>query len=75
MTNILSTKEIIHRATLGIPKEMKKKEITISSAVRAEFWIRSENITSKEHKTENRWTPCIYSNLQIRNFVALNPYE
>ena len=71
MTNILSTKEIIHRATDPWDSQRnEKKEISISSAVRAEFWIRSENITSKEHKTENRWTPCIYSNLQVRNFVA-----
>ena len=44
MTNILSSKEIIHCATPGIPKGMKKhKFISIASGFES----------SEEHKTNN----------------------
>ena len=47
------TKEIIKRATLGIPKGMKKNAISIPIAFRVDVLIRYENIISKEYNTKN----------------------
>ena len=52
MTNILSTKEIIHPATLGIP-EITKNTVSISFTIGAESLIRSKNVASEKHKIEN----------------------
>ena len=41
MTNILSTKAIIRRVTLGIPKRMKKNVIFISIVPDVEILIRN----------------------------------
>ena len=49
----LSTKEIVKRATLGIPKEIKNA-IFISIAFSVDILIR--NMDSEEHKTKNRLT-------------------
>ena len=50
MTDILRTKEIIQRATLGILKGIKNT-VSISIAISGDILIRNENIASKEHKT------------------------
>ena len=53
MTDMRSIKEIIQRATLGIPKGMENA-VSISIAFSFDFLIRNENIISKERKTKNR---------------------
>ena len=52
MMDMRSFKEIIHRATLRIPKGMKNA-VFISIAFFLDVLIRNENIISKEHKTKN----------------------
>ena len=55
MSNILHTKEITHLATLGIPKGMKNSiPILFLLPPDVEFLIRNENVTSEEHKSEDR---------------------
>ena len=51
MTDILSAKEMIKRATLS--KGMKKNAISISIAFSIDILIRNENLISEEHKTKN----------------------
>ena len=53
MADMWIIKEIIQRATLGIPKGMKNA-ISISTAFRLDFLIRNGNIISEGHKTKNR---------------------
>ena len=50
MTDILRTKEIIQRPTLGILKGIKNT-VSISIAISGDILIRNENIASKGHKT------------------------
>ena len=54
MTDMLSIKEMIQCASLGIPKRMKKCNfaISVSIAFCLDFLIRNENITSEECKTK-----------------------
>ena len=54
ITDMRSIKEMIQCPTLGIPKGMKKKAVSISIAFYLGFLIRNENITSEECKTKNR---------------------
>ena len=53
MTDMRSIKAVIQRATLGIPKGMKKT-VSISIAFSLDVLIRNENITFEECKTKNR---------------------
>ena len=53
MTDMKSIKELIQRATLGIPKGIKNA-ISIFIAFSLNFFIRNENIISDERKTKNR---------------------
>ena len=50
MMNILSTEEITHFATLGIPKG--KNAVSILIAFGIDIFIRKENITLKKPKTK-----------------------
>ena len=52
MIDMWRIQEIIQRATLGIPKGMKKNAISISIAFSINILIRNENITSEQHKTK-----------------------
>ena len=52
ISDILDTKRIIHRLTLGFPKEMKKAN-SISIVPGIDSLIRSGNVTSKEHKRKD----------------------
>ena len=47
MTDMRSIKEIIQRATVRIPKGMKKNAISTSVAFSLDFLIRNGNITSE----------------------------
>ena len=51
MTNILSTKEIIHSVALGIPEGMKNA-VSVSVDPGPEMLIRNEDVTSKKHKAK-----------------------
>ena len=51
MTDMRSVKEIIQRATLGIPKGVKNA-VYISTAFSIDISMRHENIISEEHKTK-----------------------
>ena len=53
MTDVLSTKEIFHRATLRISKRTEKKAISISIASGIDVLISNEEVTSEEHKTKS----------------------
>ena len=54
MTDTSRIKEIIQRATLEIPKGMKKNVISSSIAFSIHTLIRNENITPEKRKTKNR---------------------
>ena len=54
MTDMWSIKEIIQRATHGIPEGMKKNAVSISIAFSINILIRNKNITSEEQKTKSR---------------------
>ena len=53
MVDILRTKEIINHATLVIHKKMKKNVVSVSIATVTGILIEIENLTSKEHRTQN----------------------
>ena len=53
MTNILSTKAVIHCVTLEIPKGMTKYNFYFCCS-RAESLIKNESVASEAHKTKNR---------------------
>ena len=59
MTDILSTKEIIHLATLGIPKGMKKNVIPASIVSSVQILITNDYLTSEKH---NANIVCRYRN-------------
>ena len=61
MTDILSAKEIIKRATLGIPKGIKN---AISIVFSVDALIRNGHIISEERTTKNRLKlSCMYKEL------------
>ena len=53
MTDILNTQEIIHLATLGLPKEMKNV-ISPSVILSVQILIRNGYLTSEKHNAESR---------------------
>ena len=54
MTDIVSMKEIIESAILGIPKGTKKNAISIPIAFGIDILIRNENIISEKYRTKDR---------------------
>ena len=52
MTDILSVKGMIQRATLLIPKGMNKNAVSISFVYSGDSFIGNENIIFKERKTK-----------------------
>ena len=52
MTNILSINELIHRTTLGIAKEIKKKCRFYFYCFCFDILIRNESLTSKKRKAK-----------------------